>query len=622
MIWQKALYAALFVVILPVLLVAWAIAARTNIGLPVYGNFAIGALISAFGISLILTGVAGLWRFGGGLPMNAFPPPRLVARGVFRFIPHPIYVGFVGVCLGISMIAKSAAGLWLVTPCVAMGCAALVLGYERADLIRRFGHALPVLPANDDGRPSQEERIRFLLLVVVPWLALYEFTIRLPLHGRAFGLAFEDNLLVLPWTVLIYESTYLAVASAPWFASTRRELRQLMISGYVATALVFPLYWFLPSSAPRRDLLSTSWLAHILQFERTTYPPVAAMPSFHVIWAILVARLFKPRWLGHVYVAAVAASCITTGMHYSLDVILALALAPLLLEPMRLWALLRRFAERLANSWREWRVGSVRFISHGLFAGAAALLQLTIVFAVVGPGREGEVLAVSLAGLIGAGAWAQWVEGSSRLRRPFGFYGGYMGVGLACLFFHDRWLLLAANCLGAPWMQAIGRLRCLVNGCCHGAPAPSVIGIQVTHPRSRVSRLAQLGGVPIHATQLYSIVANGFVGLLLTRLWISGSPLALICGIYAIGNGVCRFVEEAYRGEPQTRVIFGLRLYQWTALGSVILGAVLTTLNSPHTGPLILSANDLACALVFSLIAALAMGVDFPESNRALARLT
>ena len=618
----KILYGALFIIALPVLLALWAVSAQANIHMPVYGSALAGWAFSAAGLGMMLAGMFELWRFGGGLPMNAFPPPRLVLRGTFRWLPHPIYTGCICVCLGVSMALRSAPGLWLVTPSLVLGCAALVLGYERLDLKRRFGQTLHILPANDDTAPSTLERIRFLLLVVVPWLALYEFTIKLPQRGMSFGFAFENRLPIWSWTTLVYQSTYLTVALAPWCARTRRDLRRLMISGWTAMAVVFPCYWFLPSAAPRRVLLDSNWMAWLLDLERTTYPPAAAWPSFHVLWAIFVARLYRPRWLGVIYAAAVAVSCVTTGMHYISDVLMALAIAPVLLEPQRAWNGLRRGAERLANSWREWRLGPVRLINHGFYAGMAAFVQVAIVMAAAGPGRQWKVLITAAAGLVGAGAWAQWVEGSSRLRRPFGFYGGLISVVVACLFFPERWTLLAAHALGAPWMQAIGRLRCLVNGCCHGAVAAPAVGIRVTHERSRVTHLAELAGVPIHPTQLYSILSNVVLGLLLMRLWISGCPLSLICGLYAIGNGIARFAEEAYRGEPQTPKIMGLRLYQWTAIGSVLLGAVFTILNSPLPPHFNMSLEALVSAAAFGCVAAAALGVDFPESTRSLARLT
>ncbi len=619
----KILYGALFAAVLPGLLILWAAAAQPNISLPAYGNPLLGYSIAACGLGLMCAAMWQLWWLGGGLPMNAFPPVRLVSRGAFQGLPHPIYTGFVAICLGVSMAAGSAAGLWLVTPTVLLACTALVLGYERLDLKRRFGDTLHLLPANEMSSPSTWDRIRFFPAVILPWLALYEFTVNMGTPGIAFRLrfGFEDHLPIYPWTALIYESSYITVALAPWCARTRRDLRQLTISAWVATATVFPFYWIVPSSAPLHTLTDSTWAARLLDLERSAYPPTAAFPSFHVLWAIFVARLYRPRWLGATYAAAVAV-CITTGMHYIPDVIAAFVIAPLLLQPQRAWRLLLRLTEWIANSWREWRYGSVRIINHGFFAGAAAFVQVTIVTAAIGPGREWKALVTAVAGLLGAAAWAQFVEGSPLLRRPFGFYGGLIGVGLACLCFEERWTLLGAHCLSAPWMQAIGRLRCLVNGCCHGAPAPSEAGIRVTHPRSRVTRLANLGGVAIHPTQLYSILCNTFLGLVLFRLWFSGCPVSLICGIYAIGNGISRFVEEAYRGEPQTSIFWGLRLYQWIGAGSVILGALLTTLRWPGAPALAPSGGGILWALAFALISGAAMGVDFPETNRPLARLT
>jgi protein-S-isoprenylcysteine O-methyltransferase Ste14 len=618
----KILYGALFVVVLPGLLILWAAAARANVSLPAFGNPLLGCAIAACGLGLMSAAMRQLWRFGGGLPMNAFPPAKLVSRGTFHWVPHPIYTGFVAMCLGVSMAARSAAGLWLVTPSILLACTGLVLGYERLDLKRRFADTLHLLPANETRPPSNWDRIRFFLVVMVPWIALYEFTVNMGVPGAAFRLRFEDRLPIYAWTFFIYESSYVTAALAPWCARTRRDLRQLMVSAWVAMAVVFLVYWIVPSSAPRRALAADTWVARLLDLERNTYPPAAAFPSFHVLWAIFVGRLYRPRWLGIAYPAAVAVSCITTGMHYIPDVIASFAIAPLLLQPQRVWKWLLRLTEGIANSWREWRFGPVRIINHGFYAAIAALVQVAIVTAALGPGREWKVLVTAMAGLLGAGAWAQWIEGSSLLRRPFGFYGGLIGAGLACLFFEERWTLLAANCLGAPWMQAIGRLRCLVNGCCHGAPAPPGAGIRVTHARSRVTRLAGLGGVGIHPTQLYSILCNIFLGLVLSRLWFSGCPLSLICGVYLIGNGIARFVEEAYRGEPQTATIWGLRIYQWIAVGSVVVGALVTTLRSSGAPTPAPSVQGMLWALAFAAVSGAAMGADFPETNRPLARLT
>jgi len=618
----KATYGAVFAVALPICLVLWAAAARRNVSLPTFGGVWTGQALAICGLAVMASAMLELWKFGGGLPMNAFPPPRLVGRGAYRWIPHPIYTGFVVISLGISLARNSPSGFWLITPSVALGCAALVLGYERLDLLRRFGTTLRILPAGDKQPPTAVDRAHFYLCVLVPWIALYELTIHLPSHGVAFKLSFEDRIGVWPWTVLVYQSIYAAVAAAPFCARTRRDLRRLMVSAWVSMAVVFPFYWLLPSAAPRRAFESTTWMGRDLRFECGADPPLAAFPSFHVLWALFVARLYRHRWVGISYAAAVSASCITTGMHFAADVAFALLLAPIFLYPSRLWQVMRGASERLANSWQSWRIGPFRIINYGVFAGLAAFLQVAVVMSAIGPNGAYKALGTALAGLVGSALWAQWVEGSPSLRRPYGFYGGFLGVTIVCLLFRERWVLMGANCLGAPWMQAIGRLRCLVNGCCHGAPSSEDVGIRVCNGRSRVVRLANLAGAPIHATQLYSVLSNAILGCVLLRMWASGCPLSLFCGVYMIGNGCARFAEEAYRGEPQTMQFGGLRFYQWMAIGMVLSGAALTCLSSLDAPALRAGPAVWLGAGAFGLAAAFALGVEFPESNRRFARLT
>ena len=126
----KILYGAVFVAVVPALLALWALAADRNVPMPVYGSPPIGGTFVVAGLTLVFVAMFELWRFGGGLPMNAFPPPKLVTRGTFLLLPHPIYTGFVTICLGVSMTARSASGLWLVTPTIAVACTCLVLGYD------------------------------------------------------------------------------------------------------------------------------------------------------------------------------------------------------------------------------------------------------------------------------------------------------------------------------------------------------------------------------------------------------------------------------------------------------------------------------------------------------------
>jgi hypothetical protein len=197
-------------------------------------------------------------------------------------------------------------------------------------------------PARDpEAPPSTFERIGFLLFAALPWIGFYEFTAHLHLPGRAFQFAFEDRLPIYIWTAPIYQSIYLVAAVSPWMARTRRELLRLFVVLWLAMVVVFPIYWIIPSTAPRRPLAVDGWISEVLRWERNTYPPTEAFPSFHVLWVIFLARLFRPRWLGILYAAVITVSCITTGMHYIPDVLASLALGPLLLVA----------ADRLSRRW-------------------------------------------------------------------------------------------------------------------------------------------------------------------------------------------------------------------------------------------------------------------------------
>ena len=606
-------YGLLFCALLPVLLVLWARATADVIALPVYGSPALALLPAIGGALLLLAGMGALWRHGGGLPMNAFPPPRLVTSGVYSVIPHPVYTGFCLMCVAVAMATESSSGLWLVCPVLVLGCASLVLGYERPDLDRRFG---------DAKIPGPPEWVRYYLFALLPWVAVYEIgaTLGVLAHSWDTSLPLDSQLPVWPWTEAIYASIYLAALLAPLLAG--RGLRTLTMRACVAMAIVFPIYFCCPTFAPRPALAGDGVWAGLLQFERSLDPPSQVLPSFHVIWAVLIAAAIGG-WPARVWALLLSLSCLTTGMHTLADVVAGAAAALFAMRAPGAWEWLRAASERIANSWREWRLGPVRIINHGVFGGVGAFMVVAIAGTLMGPEHAGVLVVTAAAALAGAGAWAQFVEGSPRLLRPFGFYGGLFAVMAASLLSSAPWLIMAAYSVGAPWLQSMGRLRCLVQGCCHGRPTNPEIGIRYVHARSRVCRLAGLKGVPLHPTPLYSILWNIVIAMVMTRLWVVHAELSLIGGLYLILTGIGRFCEEGYRGEPQTPILAGLRLYQWIAIGTVLGGAAITALARGGPAPAAhISWLVLAIAAGFGVVSTLLLGVDAPESGRRFARLT
>ena len=110
------------------------------------GPHAISAL-GLLGLAPVAVGVAVyLWcawdfaAFGGGTPLPLDPPKQLVARGLYRFVRNPMYVGVLLAIFGQALWFGSVATLWY-----ALGIALMfhlwVVFYEEPALRRKFGES-------------------------------------------------------------------------------------------------------------------------------------------------------------------------------------------------------------------------------------------------------------------------------------------------------------------------------------------------------------------------------------------------------------------------------------------------------------------------------------------------
>lgn len=630
-------YVALFVVALPLLLAGWARALDARLELPALRAPLLGWSLAAAGVLAMLAATRDLWRFGHGLPASPYPPRRLVTRGLYAVVRDPIYVGAVLAIAGASIATGSAAGLWIVVPVLAASCTAWVWGFERETTRRRYGttaEPLLHLPYDEPGYPSTSDRVGTVWLVLLPWLLAFMAVEWLGDGGRGVSvvLPLDARVPVVPWTEGLYAFTYLWVPLAVFVAHDRRVLARFARDGLWATALIVPFYLIMPMVAEAKPVPPGDGVWHaLMRLERRYDAPVTAFPAFHVVWVCLAARVWIARWprvraLWLALAIAQVAATVTTGMHAILDVLGGLAAWRVVESRHAIWDTMRRSAEGVANSGAEVMVGPLRFAKHGVHTGVGAAVGVAVGLVLAGPALHGWLLGIVVACVVGASLWAQVVEGSPQLLRPYGYYGSVVTtiilVPLAGALGANGWLLGAAFAVGAAFAQAIGRLRCLVNGCCHGRPTSPAIGVRVTNPLSRVVRLAKFGGVPIHATQVYSMVSLLVIGVILLRLWSLRAPLAFVLGSYFILTGLTRFVEEHYRGEPQTAEIAGLRLYQWLAIGAVVGGAVVTAIPSPPAPlPSLPGLEVVTYALVAGLFCYVAFGVDWPASDRRFSRL-
>lgn len=645
-------YAAVFALVLPALLLAWMVRLDTLLVLPRLFSPGAGVALATAGAAMIVAGVASLWRLGGGLPMSPFPPERLVSRGIYAVVRDPIYIGAALACAGVAVAIGSASGIWIVTPLFAAAMAAFVAGYERDATVRRFGPlprpwlSIPEDEADTAWAPTfrsslgrAEARVRFndrlsvYVLVIAPWILMYLAVehLGIPPDARSTYLPGEPGWPVLPWTEAVYFIAYPLVLLAPLLARERGHLRRFALDGLAATASIIPFYLLVPLvAAPRPIPLPTAW-APLLQLERSGVPAVAAFPAFHVVWACIAARMYAARWprlrAGFVVLAlCIGAACVSAGMHSVTDVLAGFGAYLLLRERGRLWRWVCGLTERVANSWREKTVGPIRFLNHGIYPAAGTLVGVAVATALAGRDAFWWLVGMAVAAELGAGAWAQIVEGSSLLLRPYGYFGGVIGVvavaPIAAAAGVDPWRLLAAIAAGGCVTQAFGRLRCLVQGCCHGHEIDVPWGISYRHPRSRVLRLSALGHRPLHPTPLYSILWTLAVFAVLVRAWTLAAPLPFIAGAYLILVGLGRFVEEHFRGEPQTAWVAGLRLYQWLAIAFVLAGAAMTTIaGAPAPPPERLAGSMWPTLALLGGVTYVAFGVDFPGSNRRFSRL-
>jgi prolipoprotein diacylglyceryltransferase/protein-S-isoprenylcysteine O-methyltransferase Ste14 len=634
----KVLYGSAFCLVAPALLAAWAaLLDARSLALPAVHAPFTGATVLVLGAALMARAMWDLWRRGGGLPMNAFPPPRIVTTAAYAWVPHPIYVGFVLFVAGAALFRGSAAGLWIVAPMTALALVTLVIGYERIDLRKRFGATVQPrpwlsLPLASPEAPGFSQRLATALLAFGAWALVYRASAmlgggRTPLDTM---LPFERQWPVWEWTAIFYLGAYLWIALAPFVARARADLREFGVSALWGTAVIGWCFLAFPLVALPRALDLSTFAGAALQLDRDYDTVACAFPSFHVFWAFAAARV----WAGRVnrvasglIALAITLSCLTTGAHSLLDVIAGGLVYGLVARRFAVWDVLRVAAERIANGWRDWRVGSVRIINHGAYVGLAAAAGVALAILLLGPSWTGRVVFVALCALVGAGAWGQWLEASSQLSRPFGYFGGLFGGAIGVVLVHlwdgTGWHLAAAYAVAATVIQATGRLRCLTQGCCHGRPIEEARwGIRYRQPLSRVCKLARLDGVPLHPTPLYSIIANIVIFGLLLRLWHERAETGLIVGSYLLLSTCARFMEEGYRGEPQTARFAGLPIYQWLALGCFLAGIALTSLATPRVPEMVaFDYRAILAGLPVGVLVWFAMGVDFPESSRHMSRL-
>jgi len=121
--------------------------------------------------------------------------------------------------------------------------------------------------------------------------------------------------------------------------------------------------------------------------------------------------------------------------------------------------------------------------------------------------------------------------------------------------------------------HAIGRIGCLMAGCCWGAECQRPWAITFTNPAAHELTGVPLG-VPLHPAQIYESLSEFVIFGLLYRRFHHPHREGDVIGWYLVLYSAVRFTVEFFRNHEQD-LIAGLSLTQWISLATLIAGLAL-----------------------------------------------
>ena len=170
------------------------------------------------------------------------------------------------------------------------------------------------------------------------------------------------------------------------------------------------------------------------------------------------------------------------------------------------------------------------------------------------------------------------------------FYGGLIAAVVVALVYLRRhrmplWTTTDVFAPGIALGHIVGRLGCLLAGCCFGRPASVPWAITFTDPAARANVGTPLG-VPLHPTQLYEAGAEALILVFLLLFERRGRPYpGRTFWSYMLLYGVSRFVVEFYRGDSRGMVFDTLSTSQFVSVLLVPLSIVMLILLSRRVDP-------------------------------------
>lgn len=150
------------------------------------------------------------------------------------------------------------------------------------------------------------------------------------------------------------------------------------------------------------------------------------------------------------------------------------------------------------------------------------------------------------------------------------FYGGLIGATLVAFWYIKRhglplWTTCDMFAPGIALGHVVGRLGCLMAGCCYGTPTSVPWAITFTDPFAAANVGTPLN-IPLHPTQLYEAGAELLILVFLLATERKGRtfPGRTFWG-YMLLYAISRFIIEFYRGDERG-LIMGLSTSQFISL--------------------------------------------------------
>lgn len=150
------------------------------------------------------------------------------------------------------------------------------------------------------------------------------------------------------------------------------------------------------------------------------------------------------------------------------------------------------------------------------------------------------------------------------------FYGGLILAVVVSIWYIRRvrlplWTTCDMFAPGIALGHVVGRLGCLMAGCCYGLPTDLPWGITFTNPAAAANVGTPLNQ-PLHPTQLYEAGAELLILGILLATERRGRPFPgrTFWGYLAL-YAISRFFIEFYRGDPRG-MIFGVSTSQFVSL--------------------------------------------------------